>query len=140
MFYKLLEFYIDITIQNGLPSYAGQYFGNMYKQFLIVVVPVHKSFIVLSFQMPTIVLFSMNGYHIGLCYEPDDMLSNYNAQRYKAQRCCLLIIGYGRLCPSRDRRFSDLQILSDFQFKLYPPVCLFEEPWLANFVFLCDDF
>ena len=30
-------------------------------------------------------------YHIGVCYEPD--VEQLNAQRYKAQRCGLLIIG-----------------------------------------------
>ena len=66
-------------------------------------------------------------YHIGVCYEPD--VEQLNAQRYKAQRCGLLIIGR-RHCFHQE--IGNFQMLSDFQFKLYAPVCLIKREGLGE--------
>lgn len=111
----------------------------MYYQFLTVVKPVHKSFIVLSFQMPTIALFFMNS--IAIVFAMSLMLSNYNNPssdiRHKGE------LGYKRLCPIKVLgRIGDFEIFRIFQIfiRLYPPVWLIKKgPLLASFVFLCYD-
>ena len=108
----------------------------MYYQSLTVVKPVHKSFIVLSFQMPTIALFLAQDFGLAMSL----MLSNFNNAssdiRHKG------VLGYKRLCPIKVLgRIGDFEIFRIFQIFISDCIHQFGELikdhcWLALYSFV----
>ena len=72
--------------------------------------------------MATNALFSMNGYHVGLCYEPD--VEKLQRRKIRGTKVWLVDNRVKAFVAIKEKAiFRSYGRLSDFQFKLYTPVC-----------------